>query len=219
LGHWAIPLLGGLLALDETTVGQFMVSRPIVAGVLAGWLIGDPVAGIGVGAFMELFSLVALPAGGARLAATPSGTVAAVATAAALPMPGALPLALLWGLVLAEVGGYGVDRLRHWNASAWARVEERGLSTRDVVLVHWRSIVLDGVRGALIAGVGAWLGRLALGGLAGAWPLDAATTAAFLLLAVSVDLGALLKNFGGWSRRRVVFLFGIVVGIGVGVFG
>ena len=31
-----VSLLGGLLGLDGTAVGQFMVSRPIVAGALVG---------------------------------------------------------------------------------------------------------------------------------------------------------------------------------------
>lgn len=33
-----IALLGGGLALDATSVGQFMLSRPLVAGALTGWM-------------------------------------------------------------------------------------------------------------------------------------------------------------------------------------
>ncbi len=49
-----LSLLGGVLAVDGTSVGQFMVSRPLVAGVLAGWLLGDPMSGLWVGGILEL---------------------------------------------------------------------------------------------------------------------------------------------------------------------
>ncbi|MED5200176.1 MAG: hypothetical protein VYB51_10255 [Gemmatimonadota bacterium] len=42
----SLAILGGLLALDATSVGQFMISRPLVAGTLAGWWLGDPGVGL-----------------------------------------------------------------------------------------------------------------------------------------------------------------------------
>jgi mannose/fructose/N-acetylgalactosamine-specific phosphotransferase system component IIC len=198
-------------------MGQFMVSRPIISGALTGWLLGQPLMGFTVGAFIELFSLVALPSGGTRLAASASGTVAAVATAAALPVPGAYPVAVVWGLVLAHAGGYGVEVLRRWNARRWAAVEEQGITAHRVTVTHWRAIALDGLRAAVVAGGGALIGRFAFRGVADLWPLDEAATFSVLLLFAAVDMGVLLKNFGGWHRRRVVFLFGIVVGVSIGM--
>ena len=39
-----------------------MISRPLVAGALTGWLLGDPVTGLEVGAMLELFHLAGMPA-------------------------------------------------------------------------------------------------------------------------------------------------------------
>ena len=75
----SLALLGGLLALDATSVGQFMISRPLVAGTLAGWWLGDPAVGLEVGAILELFHLAGVPAGGSRVPESGPATVVAAA--------------------------------------------------------------------------------------------------------------------------------------------
>ena len=96
-----IALLGGGLALDATSVGQFMLSRPLVAGALTGWMLGDPALGLLIGALLELYLLVSVPSGGARFPEGTTATVVAVATASASSAPGVIPIAiavgLLWG--------------------------------------------------------------------------------------------------------------------------
>jgi len=112
-----LALLGGLLGLDGTSVGQTMVSRPLVAGVLAGWVVGDPATGALVGAVLELFLLVSFPTGGARFPEGVTATVVAVGAAAALgdPSAGALPLAVALGHVWGQLGGATITGLRHLN--------------------------------------------------------------------------------------------------------
>lgn len=62
--HWfTISLAMALLSLDETTVGQFMFSRPIVTGPLVGWLCGQPGIGLEMGALIELIWINDLPVG------------------------------------------------------------------------------------------------------------------------------------------------------------
>jgi mannose/fructose/N-acetylgalactosamine-specific phosphotransferase system component IIC len=58
-----LSLLLGLLALDTTAVGQFMVSRAIVVGPLVGWILGDPGLGLALGALVELIWAGDLPVG------------------------------------------------------------------------------------------------------------------------------------------------------------
>lgn len=58
-----VACLGGLLALDRTAFGQFMVSQPIVAGPLIGLLLGDTVAGVVIGAALELIWVLDMPIG------------------------------------------------------------------------------------------------------------------------------------------------------------
>ena len=98
----SLALLGGLLALDGTSVGQFMVSRPLVAGTLAGWWLGDPVLGLEVGAILELFHLAGVPAGGAHVPESGPASVVAVAVAMSAGGPGGLALAVVAGLAFSE---------------------------------------------------------------------------------------------------------------------
>ena len=86
-----VSLLGGVLALDGTAVGQFMVSRPLVAGALTGWLVGSPAVGLAVGALLEAYLLVSFPSGGARYPEGATAAVVAVASAGAARI-GLLPL-------------------------------------------------------------------------------------------------------------------------------
>jgi PTS system mannose-specific IIC component len=63
--HWKILLIastGGLMCLDRIVL-QAMISRPVVAGTLTGWMLGDPATGLFVGAMMELFWIDHLPIG------------------------------------------------------------------------------------------------------------------------------------------------------------
>ena len=76
-----IGLLGGLLALDTTSVGQFMFSRPLVAGAVTGWVLGDLSLGLTIGVVLETYMLVSFPSGGARFLDGTTATVVAVAAA------------------------------------------------------------------------------------------------------------------------------------------
>lgn len=62
-------ILGALVALvcglDRVAVLQLMISRPIVAAPLAGWLLGDIETGLQVGLMIELLWLARLPVGAA----------------------------------------------------------------------------------------------------------------------------------------------------------
>jgi len=60
---WIFAIVIAFLSLDTTAAGQFMVSRPIVVGPLIGWLTGDPLLGLGVGALVELIWIGQLPVG------------------------------------------------------------------------------------------------------------------------------------------------------------
>ncbi len=55
--------LAVLLGLDRVAFLQCMVSRPLVAAPLTGWLLGVPLAGLEVGMLLELLWLGRLPVG------------------------------------------------------------------------------------------------------------------------------------------------------------
>jgi mannose/fructose/N-acetylgalactosamine-specific phosphotransferase system component IIC len=56
-------LVVGLLGLDQTAVGQTLLSQPLVGGVILGWSAGDPGSGLLAGAFFQFLCLTDLPVG------------------------------------------------------------------------------------------------------------------------------------------------------------
>ncbi len=59
-----VSLAGGALSLDRTAAFQTMVSRPIVTAPLIGWILGNPLMGLAVGAVLEILFIGDLPVGG-----------------------------------------------------------------------------------------------------------------------------------------------------------
>lgn len=209
----SLALLGGLLALDATSVGQFMVSRPLVAGTLAGWWLGDPALGLEVGTILELFQIAGVPAGGSRVPESGPASVVAVAVAMSAGGLAGMALGLMAGLVISEFGGMTVGLQRHMVARVFGRTESMSMTAPTLTAVHLSAVLLDFVRGAGVTTVGLVVGGWLSGVLASRWPLPYETTVALMLIGASVHLGALLRGFGGWKSRRTVFLVGLVAGI------
>jgi mannose/fructose/N-acetylgalactosamine-specific phosphotransferase system component IIC len=80
-GVFGVACAGGIIGLDRTAVGQFMISQPIVAGPLAGWMLGDTATGLVVGAVLELIWVLDLPVGTFVPADATIGAVSATAIA------------------------------------------------------------------------------------------------------------------------------------------
>lgn len=207
-----LALMGGLLALDGTSVGQVMVSRPLVAGTLAGWVLGVPGLGFAVGAILEIYLLVSFPVGGSRFPEGAPATVIAVATAAASSLPGALALGIAAGLVWGQLGGLSISWLRSLNARM-APDAESATSPGRVVAIHLTGIAADFVRGLLVTASGLVAGRLLVAGLASSWPLDGMGTRGLLLLGGMVSLGILVRSFGGLQRRGGLLAVGAAGGL------
>ena len=96
--HMIIPvlvaaLIGGMIGLDRTALGQFMISQPVVAGPLTGWLLGDVTAGFVIGGTLELIWVLDMPIGTFVPADSTVAAVAATAVAAlGSTIPGQLPV-------------------------------------------------------------------------------------------------------------------------------
>lgn len=205
-----LTLLGGVVALDAVSLGQTMVSRPIVAGTLAGLVTGDPVTGLQVGAILELFLLVAVPAGGGRMPEGGVAAVVAVAGASVAPGPGGLALGTAAGLLWGELASRSQSLVRRWNGGH-VPLPEDGPVPRSRVS---RSIALglgaEAVRGVVVTGAGVMLTILLARPLATSWPLNLGMTAAFLLLGGLVSVGVVLRGRGLDSRASLLFVAGIV---------
>ncbi|MEQ9401125.1 MAG: PTS sugar transporter subunit IIC [Longimicrobiales bacterium] len=213
-----LAALGGALALDATSVGQFMVSRPLVAGALTGWVLGDPATGILVGALLELYLLVAFPTGGARFPEGATATVVAVAAATAAPGPGAVPVAVAAGLLWGQVGGWSITRHREAIARFVPEPSSRSVHAGRVAVAHLGAIGLDFVRGALVTASGVVLARLAVEATAEPWPLAPEASRGLLLVGGAVSAGILLRSLGGVRKRGLLFLAGLVLGLAGATF-
>jgi mannose/fructose/N-acetylgalactosamine-specific phosphotransferase system component IIC len=79
---FSVAVAAGVIGLDRTAAGQFMISQPIVAGPLAGLLLGDFTAGCIIGLTVELVWVLDLPVGTFVPADTTVITIASVGIAA-----------------------------------------------------------------------------------------------------------------------------------------
>lgn len=212
-----LALLGGWVALDNVSVVQSMVSRPLPAAFVAGLVVGDPILGAQVGAFLELFLLVAVPAGGGRTPEGGTAAVAAVAAATAAGGPAGLALGVCAGLMWGVVAGWSQTRLRELNGRLVPVPGDGPVSAALVSRAVLAGIALDFLRGVVLAVAGALAAWSAVPGLARRWPLDGMATRGFLLVGAMISLGVVLQ--GQTRPRRALVLFAAGVALGVVAWG
>jgi len=218
LDHLPLVLLGALLGLDVVSFPQAMVSRPLVAATLGGTLVGGPVAGLTLGCILELFALETLPFGASRYPEW--GSAAAVAGglyASEDPSrAGAIALAVLLALVVAQVGGQSMIWLRQLNGR-WARARSAQLEAGDagaVIGLQVMGLVADLVRGALVASVGLLAGRLLLPPMLDAWrDSELVARGGTVAVAVAVAAAAAWKLFHVVRGGRLLFSAGLAGGL------
>jgi PTS system mannose-specific IIC component len=146
-----LALWGGVVGIDLVSVPQFMVSRPLVVGIVAGAIVGDPMAGLRVGLVLELFALDVLPVGAARYPDYGAATIGAVLIVAGGSWVSGVGLGVATGLLIAALGGWTMPVLRRANAAAITRRLD-GLQAGDSATI--RSLQLAGLgRDALRSGL------------------------------------------------------------------
>lgn len=214
---WTLGALGGVVGLDATSFPQVMISRPLVAGTLAGLLFGHPAEGAMLGAILEIFDLGILPVGAARYPDSGTATVAAVAAYSSIPLhgldPGILLLAVMFGLAWESVTGTSTVWLRRLNERLVLSTPRwHGRPGRSLERLHLTSMLLDFTRAAVLTVAGALVGSLLLQPAAGRWQLGSEFGSAALAIAAAAVLGALISVFGGWRERQRAVVVGIVCG-------
>jgi PTS system mannose-specific IIC component len=138
---------GTAVGLDLVTGPQIMIARPLVAGTVAGWLLGDVATGLLVGVLFELFQYDVLPVGASRYPEYGPATVAAVAAAHGIAGPAAVALGALVGLATAVAGGASLGVLRRLNTVALRAAAPRLESgTRASWLAHAAGVGRDAAR-------------------------------------------------------------------------
>jgi len=112
----ALLLWGTLVGVDLVSLPQMMIARPLVAGTVAGAILGDIPTGLKLGVVFELLQYDILPVGAVRYPEYGPATVAAVATAHASAGVLGLGLGALVGLVTGLFGGVTINVLRRVNS-------------------------------------------------------------------------------------------------------
>jgi PTS system mannose-specific IIC component len=205
-----LAALGGLVATDSTSFGQFMISRPLVAATLGGWIVGHPLAGAMIGVVLEAFQLGVLPVGAARYPeAGPAAVVAGAVYAPHAPSPSAMLLVVGFALIWERLSGQTVHHLRHLNVRIVASggVDgPAGLQRR-----HLAATGVDFLRGVLLVSVGIVLLDVALHAVIPLWGLDDRATSLVLGGILVALLASSFRLFGGRARWFAVGLAGGLV--------
>src|SRR6185503_11361923 len=145
---FALVLWGTVVGVDLVSLPQMMIARPIVAGTIAGVILGDIPTGLKLGVVFELLQYDILPVGAVRYPEYGPATIAAVATAHAATGALGLGLGTVVGLVTGLVGGVAMHLLRRINSRivhAAAATLEAG-DPKALVRLHAGGLLRDGVR-------------------------------------------------------------------------
>ena len=190
-------LWGTLVGLDLVSVPQMMIARPIVAGPIAGAMLGDLGAGLQLGVLFELFQYDVLPMGATRYPEYGPATVAAVSAAHGAAGGLGLGLGALVGLVTAMLGGLSMYIVRRATARAVHAVTDRleAGDARLLVRLHVSAIARDALRAAAVTAAGLGFAHLVRLFLAGTLPLRGVT-----LLGIAAVAAALAAATAGTLR-------------------
>jgi PTS system mannose-specific IIC component len=116
----AVALVGAIIGLDRTAAGQCMISQPIVAGPLTGWMLGDPSTGLIIGAVLELIWVLDMPVGtfvpaDATVSAVSATAIAAMGGTAGAPLP-LIGFCILLTVAMVPLTMKADSIVRHWNS-------------------------------------------------------------------------------------------------------
>ncbi len=192
-----LMLVGGIVAVDGTSLAQLMISRPLVAATLGGWVAGDPVQGATMGLVLEAFHLGVLPVGAAKY---PEGGPTAVAAGAVYANSGLEPSTLLvlvaFALQLEWIGGQSVQLIRHLNVRLVAPHSRSEWNAGDLERRHLMAIGVDFVRGMVLVALGLLLLRVVLERVVPLWGLSDAFAESVLWALVAGLIASAVRMIG-----------------------
>ncbi len=176
-----LSLIGGVLALDTTAVLQSLISQPIIAGSLLGWLSNDLVAGLKMGFILQLLWLSELPVGAARVPEGNLGSMIGIVLMFQLKAFQAqyfyvlILIGVFYALFFSAVGQRATTLLRQWNVHILDRAM-RGIEAGQIsiiskmnlaaLVIHWLVYSIF-ILGSVIIGV--YVFRPLLGILPAGW--------------------------------------------------
>jgi PTS system mannose-specific IIC component len=232
-----LALLAGWAAADTTAALQVMAGQPLVAGWLAGLLLGEPLTGLGMGILLQLLWSRLAPVGAAAFPDVGPGTVSGVLSAVLVKGGGpietpllslargsggtALLVGLFVALAAARFGQMLTILLRKDNARlAWAA--DRAAARGSFAGVEWENsigVFRSFLRGIVIFTVStaalfvlSHVARAIAGGSVRAADLSAPNpgVAAFLWFGILLSTSVLWR---GGRRDWLVLLSGGAIGV------
>jgi mannose/fructose/N-acetylgalactosamine-specific phosphotransferase system component IIC len=210
-------VIGGLVGLDRTAVGQFMISQPVVAGPLTGWLLGDVTAGLVIGGVLELIWVLDLPVGTFVPA---DSTVAAVAATAIASIGGGgraelavIGFSLLLTVIMVPVTMFADHLMRQRNRQIPELVagEDRLPTEAGVTMWHLAGLIAFFLKSFTLC-----LGFVAAGVLLVSWflgapePIQRAMTL-FVMLLPLLGVASMARKLSTSTLDRSL-LFGFLIG-------
>ena len=211
-------LWGVIVGLDLVSVPQGLLSRPLVAASVAGFLAGDPVAGMRVGALLELFALDVLPVGASRYPEYGPAAVGAAVLAAGLPQPGGIGVGAVLGLLVALPAGWTLEWIRHANARHVHRLSAAlsAGSTAAIRRLQYAGMARDGIRSALVTTAALGAAVVLRERLGPSATLPALLTPVLVGAGAAAAISGAVRTAGGGRRLRWVG-FGLAGGLIVAV--
>lgn len=214
--HVVIPLLlwGTLVGLDLVSVPQAMISRPMVAGTVAGALAGNVEIGLRIGILFELFALDVLPAGAVRYPDYGPATVSAVALGVGTPWELGLGISAALGLVFAMLGGWSLQVVRRSNARAIQRRAAALAAGESSAIrrLQYGGLLRDALRGFILT----LAGLVVASTITESVRLDRQTAVALTLVAIGSALAAVTSaavRGSGRGNRLKWLIAGVATGI------
>ncbi|GAC1686137.1 MAG: hypothetical protein NVS9B3_04480 [Gemmatimonadaceae bacterium] len=212
--------LGAVLGLDMVGFPQAQLSRPLVAGTLAGAFAGSAGLGLVIGATLELIAFETMPFGASRYPEWGSASVIGGALYAAHPdaPAGAMPCAVLAAVAAAWMSGWTMVQLRRLNARlARARLSSIESGSRSTVIgLQLAGMTADLLRGGFLTAGALMLLAPVVDASLSLWTVDSRTSRAVATgVAASVALGAGWKMVHATHGARWYFLTGLAMGLGV----
>jgi mannose PTS system EIIC component len=161
-------LIGGVLCLDRVLL-LFMISRPVVAGPLVGWILNDLYSGLLCGALIELFWIDRLPIG---TYIPPNETMTVVIVTATAIIAGDIlgqpsrELTVFALLTLLPLG-YAGQQIDTWIIRSNDRLAKSALKLAEIADVrgierkHWQALIVTLISSVIFIGisiaVGSWM--------------------------------------------------------------
>ncbi len=189
-----------------------MISRPVVAGSLAGFLFGDPSGGLVVGVLLEILTLRQLPMGAARYWDTgPAAVSAAAVVAGAGGTAGGYVVALALGVVVGWAGSWTVNFQRQVNSRIVGSLGGGELAPRKLEARHLACMSLDFLRAAGLTAASLLIALGLARPLAERVDPVEAIAAALLFTAAALALGAGVGTVERGRSVQVSFVVGFAL--------